>query len=112
MNHFLADLTVSVPPNIHAVLVLDAAGWNDPRLARVPPNLTLVPLPPYSPELNSVERVWALLARTHLSHRPLADYEAVVEACCRTWNALTGEIGCIMLLFAYQYLKISVNNLW
>jgi hypothetical protein len=40
-----------------AVLVLDGAGWHrSPRL-KVPDNIALLPLPPYSPELNPVENV-------------------------------------------------------
>src|SRR3712207_8831733 len=39
----------------HAVLVLDRAGWHGARRLAVPPNVTLVPLPPYAPELNPVE---------------------------------------------------------
>ncbi len=86
-------------------MVLDGAGWHDPRAVTLPPNLTLVPLPPYSPELNPVERVWLYLRERYLSHRLLADYEAVVEACCQAWNALAAETGCIKSLCAYPYLE-------
>jgi transposase len=44
----------------------------------VPANVTLVPLPPYSPELNPVERVWLFLKERFLSHRLHAEYEAIV----------------------------------
>src|SRR5918993_5165794 len=54
---------------------------------------TLVELPPYSPDLNPVERIWLYLRERDLSHRLLADYDAVVDACCRAWNALTAEPG-------------------
>jgi transposase len=52
----------------------------------VPPNVTLVPLPPYSPELNPVERIWLYLRERFLSLRAFRDYRAVVDACCDTWN--------------------------
>jgi hypothetical protein len=58
----------------------------------------------YSPDLNPVERVWLYLRERCLSHRLLADYEAVVDACCRAWNALTAEAGRIKSLCAYPYL--------
>ena len=45
----------------HVVLVLDGAGWHGSRVLRVPANVTLLFLPPYSPELNPVERVWRYL---------------------------------------------------
>ena len=73
------------------MLVLDQAGWHASRSLAVPPNVTLVPLPPYAPELNPVERVWLFLRERFLSHRVLAGYGAIVEARCDAWNALTPE---------------------
>ncbi len=70
----------------------------------MPASITLVPLPPYSPDLNRVERVWLYLRERYLSHGLLADYDAVVEACCRAWNALTAETGRIRSLCTYPYL--------
>src|SRR3712207_9594056 len=64
----------------HAVLVLDRAGWHGSRRLAVPPNVSLVPLPPYAPELNPVERVWLHLRERFLSHRVLDGYDAVVDA--------------------------------
>jgi transposase len=72
---------------------------------KVPQNGTLVPLPPYSPDLNSIERVWLYLRERYLSHRLLANYEAVVTACCDAWNALTAEAGRLRSLTTYPYLK-------
>src|SRR5829696_7172164 len=74
----------AVPAGTHATLVLDGAGWHVSDDLTVPPNLTLVHPPPYSPELNPVERVWGYLRDRWLSHRVLAGgYEAVVvDAAC------------------------------
>ncbi|WFT83740.1 transposase [Methylobacterium sp. CB376] len=105
MDRFLADFAASVPPDTLAVMVLDGAGRHHPRAVTLPPNLALVPLTPYSPELNPVERVWLSLRERSLSHRLLADYEAVVEARCRAWNALAAETGRIKSLCAYPYLE-------
>jgi transposase len=52
----------------------------------VPHNITLLHLPPYSPELNPVENVWAYLRSNKLSNRPFDTYEAIVNACCDAWN--------------------------
>ena len=108
MNRFLLDFAAAVPADTHAVMVLDGAGWHNQRSVTIPPNVTVVPLPAYSPELNPVERIGLSLRERYLSHRLLADYEAVVDACCRAWNALTAEPGRIRSLCAYPYLaKIS-----
>src|SRR5918993_216200 len=51
MNLFLGELAAAVPAGAHAALVLDGAGWHVGEDLAVPANLTLVPSPPYSPEL-------------------------------------------------------------
>lgn len=104
MNRFLADFARTIPDDTHAVMVLDGAGWHGARALRIPGNVSLVALPAYSPELNPVERVWLYLRDRYLSHRLLDDYPAIVDACCRAWNALTAETGRIRSLCAYPYL--------
>ena len=42
-------------------MILDQAGWHGSNALAVPANITLVPLPSYSPELNPVERIWRYL---------------------------------------------------
>jgi hypothetical protein len=104
MNRFLADFAATVPQDTHAIMVLDGAGWHDRRSVNVPANVSLVALPAYSPELNPVERVWLYLRERYLSHRFLADYDAVVDACCRAWNALVAEPDRLRSLCAYAYI--------
>jgi len=91
MQAFLDRFAAALAPGTHAALVLDQAGWHGSHGLRVPANLTLVPLPPYSPELNPVERVWLYLREHVLSHRLLEGYEEIVAACCDAWNSLTAE---------------------
>ncbi len=93
MGLFLAGLAAALPEDVLAVLVLDGAGWHGARALAVPPNVTLVPLPAYSPELNPVERVWLHLRERFLSLRVFAGYRAVVDACCEAWNRLVAEPG-------------------
>ncbi len=42
-------------------LVLDNAGWHGPKGLAVPDGITLVFLPPYSPELQPAEQLWPLV---------------------------------------------------
>jgi transposase len=93
MGLFLAEFAAGLPEDVHAVPVLDGAGWHGARALAVPPNVTLVPRPPYSPELNPVERVWLHPRERFLSLRAFADYRAVVDACCAAWNRLVAEPG-------------------
>jgi len=88
MNLHLTEISQAVTAGAHAVLVLDQAGWHTSPKLNVPENITLLPLPPYSPELNPVENLWAYLRGNFLSHRVWNSYDAIVQACCDAWNAL------------------------
>ncbi len=91
MNLFLQRFAATLPEHEHAIMVLDGAGWHISHELVVPDNVTLLRLPPYSPELNPVERVWLHLRERNLSHRVLEGYTAVVEALCQAWCQLTPE---------------------
>jgi len=94
MNLHLAEIGRHVTPGAHAVLWADGAGWH--RIGgklNVPDNITLMKLPPYSPELNPVENVWQYLRQNQLSNRVFANYDAIVEACCDAWQKLSAEAG-------------------
>ena len=69
------------------------AGWHGANELKFPDNITPMPLPPYSPELNPVERVWEFLKERFLSHRLHDDYDAIVDAACIAWNKMTSEAG-------------------
>ena len=110
MNVFLAELARAVPAGTHAALALDRAGWHVSEDLGVPTNLTLVPLPPYSPELNPVEAVWLYLRERWLGHRVLAGgYAAVVDAARAAWNALLAEPGRLRSLTSFPWLPASVT---
>ena len=84
----LAEVGRAVAPGAHAVVVLDRAGWHGAGDLAVPGNLTLLPLPSYSPELNPVENVREHLRQNKLSHRVWESYDAIVATCCEAWNWL------------------------
>ncbi len=94
MNHHLRFISEAVAADVHVVLVLDRAGWHLAKALEVPSNITLLPLPPYSPELNPVERLWAYLKSHYLSNRAYQDYDDLFDACGQAWNQLTPQQLC------------------
>jgi len=90
MGLHLAEIGRHVAPGAHGIVVLDGAGWHGAGDLVVPDNLTLLPLPPRSPELNPVENVWQYLRQNRLSLRVWPDYAAIVETCCAAWSDLMG----------------------
>jgi len=91
MGWHLEQLSKLLGPDRHAVLVLDQAGWHVSKKLLVPTNVTLLHLPPYSPELNPVERLWQWIKSHLLSNRTYKDKEALFEAGSAAFNSLTEE---------------------
>lgn len=103
MSLMLEEISRTVAPGAHAAVVIDGAGWHTSSDLVVPPNLTLVPLPPYSPELNAIERLWQFMRDTLLSHRLFTDLNAILDACCCVWNRILQEPGRIRSTCGYPW---------
>src|SRR5207253_2535565 len=82
MSLHLAEISRTVTPGAHAVLLLDQAGWHLSAKLDVPNNITLMPLPPKSPELNPVENIWQFIRDNWLSNRVFQSYDDIVDHCC------------------------------
>ena len=91
MQAHLAEISATVAPDAHAVLILDQAGWHLAGALVVPENITLLPLPPRSPELNPVENVWQFMRDNWLSNRVFKGYDDIVAHCCAAWNDLIDQ---------------------
>ena len=105
MNLHLAEISAQVAADAHAVVILDQAGWHGARALRVPHNITLLPLPPYSPELNPVENLWQFLKHNFLNARIFETYDAIVAACCDAWNRLRAIPGQIRSITTRDWAK-------
>lgn len=79
MNTFLETMKATLAER-DCILVLDQAGWHNSKDLQVPENIKLVFLPPYSPELNPVERLWQWLKRHSLRNRYYQNLEKVMDA--------------------------------
>ena len=91
MSAFLEILSGEVGPSDHVVLILDQAGWHKSKNLKVPANITLQHLPPYSPELNPVENLWHHLKSHDLSNRAFDNYDTPLEAGGQAWRAPTKD---------------------
>ncbi len=80
MNLFLSEFSKSLADNVHAVMILDRAGWHMSKDLAVPDNVTLIYLPPRSPELNPIENLWHWITSHYWSNRIHADYPAMLDA--------------------------------
>jgi transposase len=59
---FLDEFSKQNPEELK-IMVLDNGAFHKARRLDIPNNIILIFLPPYSPELNPAEKVWAILKR-------------------------------------------------
>jgi len=93
-GRFMKKLLKHKRPRKKAIIVVDNARWHHASVLRdwLHTNknaVQLMFLPPYSPELNPIERVWKLLRRlcTHNQHfEELTDLIDVVSKQLKNWN--------------------------
>jgi transposase len=96
MNLHLAEIAVTVATGAHAVLLVDQAGWHMSAHLVIPSNITILALPPKSPELNSMENISQFMRDNWLSNRIFKSYDDIVDHCCEAWNKLIDQPWRIM----------------
>lgn len=79
MSQHLAFISEEAGPDAQVVLVIDNAGWHRSKRLVVPANITLLPLPSYSPQLNAIEKLWGFMRGHYMSNRAYRDYEHLFE---------------------------------
>ena len=110
MSIYLTEFAKTLPDDVHAVMVLDQAGWHGANALEIPANVTLVALPACSPELNPVERLWLYLRERSLSLRVFRDQDAIIDACCQAWNAVADDADRIKSLCFQPWIKTVTSN--
>lgn len=102
MSLFLYWMGKQIGEDRVVVLVLDGAGWHVSKALRVPENIKLLKLPPYSPELNPTELVWLWLKQHQLSNRVFTDQAELNQAAIDAWNGVA--VGRFQTLCAAPWL--------
>jgi len=107
MSSFFEQFAAEVSSNIHVVMVWDQAGFHTSKNLKIPANVTIVPLPPYSPELNPVENLWHYLRSHYWSNRIYADYDALRIAACDAWQQVCLEPAMLRSICHCTYIERS-----
>ena len=105
MRRHIEEIAKQVPEGRHAVLIVDGAGWHQQTMSVE--NVSLLKLPPYSPELNPVEQVWQWLKQNHLSNRCFSGYDDIVDACCNAWNIFANSTDLVKSIGTREWVKIA-----
>jgi len=90
MSLFLSEVAERHPREF-IVMVMDQAGWHIAGELAVPPNMRLIFLPPYSPELNPAEHLWKSLREDCFANHVFTSLDAVESALTKGIVALEAD---------------------
>ena len=110
MKLHIREISEQVPEGRHALVIADRAAWHSSKKLNRH-NVTLLRLPPYSPELNPVEQVRQWLKRKFLSNRAYRNYEAIIDACCEAWNCFADGADRITQMCSRKRASITDHDL-
>lgn len=86
MQLHLDEISLHIPEGKHGVIIMDRAGWHRNQILKIPKNMSILYLPPYSPELNVQEPVWKVLKDRFFNNRVYKSSEEIAEVACLAWN--------------------------
>lgn len=95
-------------PSTFNVVVLDNSAVHTTERLRLPANVALVFLPPYSPELNPAERLWQEL-RARMAWRLFDDLDALEMELCTQLDHFTPSV--VQSLTSYPYVRQAIDQL-
>jgi transposase len=104
VNLFLEQFARELPAGVHAVLIWDGAGFHNGGDLLVPAGVSLIRLPPYSPELNPVENLWHYLRSHHWSNRMYEGYEELKEEAVRSLGVVCQDIAKLRTICNNDYI--------
>lgn len=110
MNLHLAEISKQIADGVHVALLLDQAGWHRSKGLKVPDNITLVPLPAYSPELNPVELTWLYLKSHYLSNRVYPDVDSLYTAASEAWVAFISNPELVRSICNVSWIYSEILN--
>lgn len=110
INLFLGQFSETIPDGEHAVMIWDGAGFHTAKKLKVPENITLVQLPPYSPELNPMENLWHYLKSHYWSNRSYEDYDGLEEAAMTAWQTAVLNEDLMRTVCAAPYLERATSD--
>jgi transposase len=90
----------------YVLMFMDRAGWHRSGRLKVPPNMKLAFLPPYSPELNPQERVWDGPREKSLANRLFKSLDAVEDAAVEGLRRLEASPSVVASLTRRSWLQL------
>ena len=107
MNRFLVQVSEAHPRDF-TVMVVDGASSHKGPLLKVPENMVLVLLPPYSPELNPAEQLWNRLRKNYFANKVFDSLDAATIQAEHGLAEMASNPGAVKSLTNWHWIN-SVN---
>ena len=90
MNVFLEELSNTFPRD-KIILTCDGAAWHKSGSLRIPENIELIFIPPYTPEMNPIEQIWKEIRKRGFKNEVFQTLQKVVDRLCDTICSLSNQ---------------------
>lgn len=91
MNIFLEQMSQYLGIR-ETFLIMDCASWHRSKGLKTPENITIIYLPPYSPELNPLERFWQYLKDNIIKNKIYDSIQLLEKTLCVFIVSLTQDL--------------------
>ena len=97
MNLFFDELSKKYPEDT-ILMVCDGAAWHKSKRLKIPENIHLLPIPPYTPEMNPIEQIWKQIRSMGFRNVVFNSLADVITRLCDTINMLTNYLVKLIVL--------------
>ena len=109
MNLFLKQVSKDFK-NYKIIIQVDQAAWHKSKTLKIPKNIALVEQPPYSPELNPVEQIWAEIREKFLENKLFESMDILTEKLSEALKEIDRHGEKLVSLTSFPHLKGLIQN--
>lgn len=109
MNIFLEEVSRRYPDE-YILMVADNAAWHRSKGLKLPGNMEIFPLLPYSPELNPAEQIWDETREKGFKNELFKTLAAVESRLCDTLADLENNKGRVQSITGWDWIIKALSN--
>lgn len=107
MSIFLEEVSRRFPDE-YILMVMDKAAWHTANTLRVPDNIEIFPLLPYSPELNPTENIWDEIREKGFKNEVFNSLSLVEDRLCDNLLCLENSSDKVQSITGWEWI-VSIN---
>lgn len=107
MNIFLEKISSNFP-NDYILLVADNAAWHKSKTIKIPDNMEIFPLLPYTPELNPIEMIWEELREKFFKNELFKTLAKVADRLCDGLSHLMNHKEIVKSITGWDWILTDV----